>query len=41
MANTQHREIEAFGWGIYDRIRDAIEFMIKTDIQLNMSNKEK
>ena len=33
MAHTQCRELNAFGWRIRDRINDAIESMIKTNIQ--------
>ena len=41
IANTQYREIETFGWNVCDRISDAIESMIKLEIQQNMSNKQK
>ena len=30
-----------FGWKVCDRISDAIETMLQTDIQQNMSNKER
>ena len=41
VANTQYKEIEAFGWKIRDRIDNAIESMIKAKTKQNISNKEK
>ena len=39
VANTNYKEVEAFGWKVRDRINDAIEAMEKTKIAQNMSNK--
>ena len=41
VTNTQHKEVEAFGWRICDSINNAIESMTKTKTAQNMSNKEK
>ena len=41
VANTNYKEVEAFGWKVRDRINDAIEAMEKTKIAQNMSSKEK
>ena len=41
VANTQYKEVEAFGWRIRDRINNAIESMTKTKNAQNMSKKEK
>ena len=41
MAETQHKEIKAFGWRVREKISKSIEIMKKVKLTQNMSNKEK
>ena len=41
MAETQCKEIEAFGWRVWEKISESIENMKNVKLTQNMSNKEK
>ena len=40
-ANTAHKEVEAFGWRVRDRISEMIESKIHEKVGKKISNKEK